>query len=96
MQQEQFLQKQIKEIKKQMQNQAGLLSKVFDMLESITDFKNTPFMTRKQVAAYFHVSTRTVDRWKDQGQLLPIYKDRRVLYYKEDVLEFSENNYNRI
>lgn len=96
MQEEQYLKKQIKEIRQQMQSQAGLLSQVFDMVESITDFKNTPFMTKKQVAAYFHVSTRTVDRWKEQGKLLPIYKDRRVLYYKEEVLKFSEKNYNRI
>ena len=44
------------------------------------------FMTKKEVAAYFKVSTRTIDRWKSRG-LLKARKLGSIVRFRREDLE---------
>lgn len=45
----------------------------------------TDWMTRKEVAAYLRISTRTVDRWREAGFLKAYPRGGRILYRRSEV-----------
>lgn len=47
----------------------------------------TPFVTPKMLSAFLHVSTKTLDRWRSEGNGPVFYKikNKRIRYYLPDV-----------
>ena len=45
----------------------------------------TSLLTRQEVADQLRVTVRTLERWEDEGRLVPIRLGRNVRYRGEDV-----------
>ena len=58
------------------------------MANAAKEFENLPregFFTQKQVAAIFHVTTRSVQTWTKEGKLHPVKMGHYCLYDHEQV-----------
>ena len=60
------------------------------MANAAKEFENLPregFFTRENLESLFHVSGRTVRRWRAQGKLHPVKVGHYNLYDREEVAE---------
>ena len=48
-------------------------------------------LTAKEVAEFFGISTKTVTRWRDRGQLTPVYVGGLIKYRKSECLRILED-----
>lgn len=54
-------------------------------------FENSRLMTKREVADYFRVSTRTIDRWSKGGKIRKIKIGGEVRFKSEEVAELLGN-----
>ena len=52
----------------------------------MTTLPDRPYLKTKEVAAYFGVSTRTVERWGDKGKVLAIKVEGSTRINRESVI----------
>lgn len=56
--------------------------------------KNSPYMTRRQVADYIGVSEVTIRRWVDEDEKFPrpFKKNQTVRFRREEIEEYCERH----
>lgn len=58
-------------------------------LRSSTTLTSSPFMSAREVAAYFGRTTRTIFNWEAQGLLKPHRMGRSKFYLRADIESFA-------
>ncbi len=72
---------------------ALLRSLVPAIKESQSDLK--PFYSTKETAELFGVSTRCLQKWRDEGKIGFVQQGHVILYRREDILEFCKRNHRK-
>lgn len=75
------LQKDVKDIKRQIANQNG--PKLDDLIDN------------KEFCKRFHITTRTAQNWRDEGKISFVQIGFKVLYRIRDIHEFINSNLNK-